>query len=58
MEIRLPFKEGPDWLDALVFSRIGDEIVIEAVRQSGTQLGEIRVSAEEFNALAVVLKVR
>lgn len=58
MEVRLPFTDGPDWLDALVFSRQGDEIVIEAVRQSGTQLGEIRLPADEFNALAVVLKVR
>lgn len=55
MEISVPFKECPNWLGHLAFSRDGDEIVIEAVRDSGTLLGQVRIPTVQFNQLTDLL---
>lgn len=44
----LPFSNAPQWLASLEVTRVGDEIRIEALRSSGTLLGEVRVGVADF----------
>jgi hypothetical protein len=55
VEIQFRFTNCPDWLDVLIFSRQGDKIKIEAMRQSGTLLGEVEIELVQFNQLADML---
>jgi hypothetical protein len=55
IEIAFPFEDAPDWLANLVFSREGDDIVIEAVRRNGYLLGKVQIGTVRFNQVADIL---
>lgn len=56
IEIALPKDpEAPNWVEGIILHREGDEIVIEVVRKSGTQLCESRVSLSKFKQIVDLL---
>lgn len=55
--VNVPFCDGPKWLSHLEISRQGTTIVIEAVRRSGTQLGEARIELDDFTRMLATIGV-
>lgn len=55
IEIGIPFTEAPQWLGKAIFSRKGDVIVVEAMRDSGTLLGELHIPIGQWQTMTAIL---
>lgn len=53
--VKVELNDAPQWLSHIEFTRSGDRIIIEVIKQNGLSYGEAEMPLNEFNDMADIL---